>query len=98
MSPEENTDSWREHLERNAIDCGIPRYMVGGLVRYFADRIAPGSFLLAVLQNDFMKALGCADSANINCLKAYGMFLYDYAPLGSYGSRENVDAWLERRK
>lgn len=90
-----STDGKGYYADR-AKDCGVPSYMIPGLTRYLVDRIPPGSFLMAVLQNDLMKALSCADSANINCLKAYGMFLYNHAPLGSYGTRENVDSWLKR--
>jgi hypothetical protein len=85
------------YYAERAAACGVPSYMIPGLARYFDNHIAPGSFLMAVLQNDLMKALNCADSTNIDCLKAYGRFLYNHAPLGSYGSRENVDMWLERR-
>lgn len=86
-----------DYYSAHAESCGIPRYMIPGLTRYFVNRVRPGSFLTAVLQNDFMEALGHADHTNINCLKAYGMFLYNHAPLGSYGSRENVESWLEHR-
>jgi len=78
--------------------CEIPVYMIPGLTRYLVDRIAPGDFLMAVLENDLMRALGTADDTNINCLKAYGTFLYNYAPAVCHGSREKVSAWLEGRQ
>jgi len=90
--------SQADYINRGAKQCGVPAYMVEGLVHYFVHRVAPGGFMLAVLQNDLMRALEKADSTNINCLKAYGMFLYNYAPLGSYGSRENVERWLDHHK
>lgn len=87
-------DELRLRLEQRARDCGIPAYMVGGLMRYLFDRIPAGSFLDNVLSNDLMGALKCADDTNVNCLRAYGMFLYNYAPMGSYGSPAKVAAWL----
>jgi len=87
-------DDQRLQIERAARDCGIPSYMVEGLALYLLNRIRPGSFLSNVLENDLMGALKCADDTNVNCLCAYGMFLYNYAPMGSYGSPAKVAAWL----
>lgn len=68
--------------------------MVEGLTLYLLNRVRPGSFLSSVLENDLMGALKCADDTNVNCLRAYGMFLYNHAPMGSYGSPVKVTAWL----
>ena len=81
-------------LVANAQKCGIPDYMIGGLVRYVVNRIPPGGFLMAVLENDFMEACGRADDTNSECLKAYAMFLYNYVPSNCKGSPEAVAAWL----
>ena len=87
-----------DELTANARECGIPDYMIGTLVRYVVNRIAPGDFLMAVLENDFMEACGRADSSNIGCLDAYAKFLYNYVPANCKGSREAVKAWLEARQ
>ena len=42
----------------------IPDYMRGGLRRYLAHGIEPGSFLSAVLRNDLIDACGRADDTN----------------------------------
>ncbi len=39
-----------------------------------------GHFLIAVLENDFIKACGCADSTNARFLPIYAKFLYNVAP------------------
>lgn len=73
---------------------GIPGYMHGGLIRYYESRIEPGHFLSAVLKNDLMEALARADETNRYALHAYGMWLYNQAPAGSYGSPEAFKGWL----
>lgn len=72
----------------------IPPYMWGGVERYFVNRIPGGSFLTALFSNDLMEAFGRADDENSANMRQYCQFLYNYAPRGSYGSPENVRAWL----
>lgn len=55
-----------------------------------------GSFLRAVLGNDFMGALAHADEENTKALQGWGLFLYNHAPAASYGSDERMSAWYER--
>jgi len=73
---------------------GIPGGMQGGLIRYFENRIPPGDFLTAVLENDLMEAFGRADLENQHCMKAYCTWLYNEAPMGSHGSKAAVTNWL----
>jgi len=76
----------------------LPDYMVGGLVRYFNNRIPPGSFLTAILSNDLFEAASCADDNNRQYLFQYCMWLYNYAPGrpgGGWGSPEAVKGWLK---
>lgn len=73
---------------------GIPGYMQGGLRRYYEDRRGTGDFLSAVLSNDLLKALSHADLNNRAALHAYAMWLFNQAPIGSYGSPEAVEGWL----
>lgn len=73
----------------------IPSYMWGGVKRYMVDRIPPGDFLTALFSNDLMEAFGRADDENQSNMRRYCQFLYNYAPRGSYGSPENVRAWLK---
>lgn len=87
----------RERMALNARRCGIPEYMIDGLIRYVFDRVPPGSFLMAVLENNLMRAMECADETNSRCLKAYAMFLYNYVPMSCKGSPEKVEAWLSRK-
>ena len=87
-------------LPQRSIDIAnemLPDYMVGGLVRYFNNRIPPGSFLTAILSNDLYEAAARADNTNQMYLSQYVMWLHNYAPgrhSGSWGSPEAVKEWL----
>ena len=72
----------------------IPNHMAGGLARYFVYGLITGDFLQAVMRNDFMAAYDLADEHNTANMAAYPAYLYNAAPSGSYGSQENVDAWI----
>lgn len=73
----------------------IPSHMHEGVRNYYYLGYKPGSFLAAVLSNDFMGAVGRADMDNLVALPQWGKFLYNHTPCGSYGSPENVKLWLE---
>lgn len=73
---------------------GIPERMRGGLARYLILGIRPGSFLCAVLMNDFVMACCHADDENLGLLRAYSKFLTLDAPVKSFGSCAAFNAWL----
>jgi hypothetical protein len=79
---------------QEALNKYIPPHMHGALVRYIEDRIEPGGFLGAVLQNNLKEAIGRGDHLNLNKLPDYVTFLYNHAPSGCWGSPEKVFAWL----
>lgn len=60
---------------------------------YVEEGISPGSFLKAVLANDFMGAVGRADSSNGELLREWAMFVYNYLPTDCWGSYERVNEW-----
>lgn len=74
----------------------LPDYMQGEMLLYLVHRIRPENFLSALLSNDFMGALDCADSYNCHHLWTYGNFLRNHAPDESYGSVENFNAWIKK--
>ena len=82
-----------EAIEENATKCGIPAYMVGGIVRWIVNGIPPGDFLTAVLSNDLKGACERADDTNQHLLFIYCNFFYNYAPSQCWGSPEKVLAW-----
>ena len=74
----------------------IPQHMHDSLIRYFDDRIAPGDFLSAVIDNDLKEAFGRADDINQHCLFAYMKWFYNEAPSGSWGYAGAVKDWIKR--
>ncbi len=78
----------RQHYEMLPVHCRK------GMQRYFEDHVRPGRFLLAVLSNQLVAAFVHADLINISSMVAYATFLYLHAPVGSWGSRDAVEAWL----
>ena len=74
---------------------GIPSYMHGALTRYYENGLGPGNFLTAVINNDLSEAVGRADEANVVALKAYVMWFYNQAPMGSWGSPGAAEKWIE---
>lgn len=88
--PSHDPQTW---WDQEAADRLIPDYMHGGLRRWIEQGIVPGQFLCAVLQNDLEEAVGRADGTNINLLPKYVAFLFNYAPRGCWGSKENFEDW-----
>jgi len=76
----------------------LPLHMQDGMRRYIEQGIPCGDFLRYVLSNDLMAALGAADDINKHSLLAYGQFLYNHAPSGSYGSHYDYNNWIEMKR
>jgi len=76
----------------------VPAHMRGGLERYVEHHIKPGSFLMAVLENDFGCALEYADPVNREYLVEWAETLYNELPGDCWGSPEKVQSWLDKRE
>lgn len=85
----------QSHL--TGLACHVPPHMLEGLLRYIEHGIAPGSFLMAVLQNDLKEACVRADEVNLRSLPAYVTALYNYAPEACWGSPQKVNEWMAVR-
>jgi hypothetical protein len=66
------------------------------LIAYRDEGRPVGDFLRALLSNDLLEAVGRADHLNTWLLPIYVGYLYNEFPSPAWGSREKVDAWLER--
>jgi hypothetical protein len=75
----------------------IPGYMHEGIVNYLTQGVPSGSFLMAVLSNDFSGACRAADMTNMTLMHVYHAFLYQKAPAGSWGSVDKVSQWIAAR-
>jgi hypothetical protein len=73
---------------------GVPEHLRDGLLRYLEHGIAPGHFLLAVLTNDLMEAVGRADPESAAGLVSLCSYLYNETPGLCHGSPEKVAAWI----
>ena len=74
----------------------LPEDLQGSFERYLEKRIPTGGFLDAVLCNDLRAACERADEINKYRLFDIVFWLYNNAPIGSWGSPENVREWLKR--
>jgi hypothetical protein len=74
----------------------IPPHMRDSIKLYILHGIPPGSFLTALLSNDFMGAVARADSDNGAALIGWGRFFYNYVPSGSHGSPAAFRAWTDK--
>lgn len=84
----------RYQVELQEMTFYIRRDMMAAIDRYLNHRLEPGSFLTAILSNDFVRATGRADSENLANLPAYASYLYNEMPMSAWGSREIVHEWL----
>ncbi len=72
----------------------IPDRMMPSLRRYIEEKIQPGDFLTAVIQNNLSEACSRADDENMRNLPAYAAYLYNEAPAVCWGSKEKMEKWL----
>ena len=75
----------------------IPERMMGGLDRWIQHGIKPGDFLTAVLENNLRATFERADDKNSQNVPAYLAYLYNECPADSWGSKEKVAAWQEKK-
>ena len=73
-------------------------YMKEGLQLYIEHGILPGSFLQAILANDFAKAATRADSPNRELLYQWAIFMLNEVPEQCWGSWEVVNNWKGTNK
>jgi hypothetical protein len=64
------------------------------LLRYRDNRLEPGSFVRACLENNLVDAIHKADADNLRTIKEIVSWIYWELPANLWGSREKVDAHL----
>jgi len=76
----------------------LPEAARGALRRYLEDGVPPGGFLTAILANDFVTAVGHADEENRAAIVEFATWLYWGCPSPAWGSYEQVNAWIAKRR
>ena len=74
----------------------LPEHMREGTQLWVEHGIMPGGFLTAVLENDLVGAFGKADLENRASMYIWCQWLFNEAPAGCWGSREQVTDWSQR--
>ena len=74
----------------------LPEHMQEGARAYVETGREPGGFLEAVLTNDLVAAFGKADEINRAFMYSWAMWLFNEAPMGSWGSGAKVAAWIAK--
>ena len=72
----------------------LPQHMQDSMQLYIENKIPPGGFLTAVLENKLMESFSTADNINRHRLSDICKFLYNEAPCDCWGSPEKVNKWL----
>lgn len=88
--------SLKNEYKRKLVEYGIPGHMHKGYINYILYGTPGGSFLQAILTNDFIGAFDCADEKNQAMMKNHANFLYNVAPMAAIGSRENYYRWIAK--
>ena len=76
----------------------IPERTLDGIRRYVEDRIPPGGFLTAVLENNLKESFARADDENLVTIFELVSYIYNRIPFMCWGSPETVDKWLKREE
>ncbi|MEA2080006.1 MAG: hypothetical protein U9P00_09155 [Pseudomonadota bacterium] len=69
----------------------------GSLYQYVVYGTPVGDFLTAVICNDLFEAFGRADDLNTEHMQYYCKFLYNNVPSQCFGSKTNMEYWLENK-
>lgn len=75
----------------------IPAHTKEAIIRYVKYGLHPGGFLEAVICNDLKGAVTRADAWNQEKLVNIVAYFYNFCPSGCWGSRENMEAWMEQK-
>jgi hypothetical protein len=73
----------------------LPEHMREGAKMYVEHGRLSGGFLTAVLENNLVEAFGKADGINSISMENWVRWLYNDAPMNSWGSPEAVSEWCK---
>ena len=76
----------------------IPERTLEGLKRYVKDKIPPGGFLTAVLENNLLNSFQRADGENRQAIPEIVYYVRNHLPANCWGLPEKVKKWLKREE
>ena len=68
--------------------------VMASLERYYFGGMSPGGYVRGVLENDLLKALSHSSPEHGEEAFTIAKFAYNVLPARAWGSKENVDAWI----
>lgn len=71
---------------------------ISSLDMYVNNGVRPGDFMQAALSNQFISAVGRADSGTLAIIHIIAQVIYNELPSEAWGSRLAVEAWLTTAK
>lgn len=83
----------RDHVRKRLAVYRLPNE--DSLVEYLVVGCPVGGFLGAVIENNLAEAFGRADDRNRDAMYQYASCMYNEFPAGSWGSRDEMAAWIE---
>lgn len=72
---------------------GVPQHLHEGAIRYVAEGVKPGGFLVACFENNFVDAMCRANGLEMIELLAIAKWIYNEAPARCWGSPGIVQTW-----
>lgn len=72
----------------------VPPNIKGAIKRYVEDRLPPGHFTTAVLENNLTEAIGRADRESLANIVDIVGYVYTSIPSIAWGSPQRVKDWL----
>lgn len=76
-------------------DYKVPDHTQETLVNYLTRGWQPGGFVEGMLAMDMQRAVYAADHVNRVYIADIAQWIIEQAPIGSWGSYEQVDAWCK---
>ena len=72
----------------------IPDHLIDSIIEYVFNGRPCGGFLESVFSNDLTQAYGRADHKSMQGIPEIVKWLYNTAPRGCWGSKENYKLWV----
>jgi len=73
----------------------FPAHLRPGMAAYFKEGVLPGSFLVAVLENNLYQAFACADEVSKAGLEDVVRWCYMNLPSVAWGNEDRVMQWVK---